>query len=262
MANTINWCQCILCRKSRNEPLVCPANSKRSDAGAGYRSLALNLSEIEELGESPFDFNINELDSGNGIELTLKINNACWHKSCRNQINSAKIKRAVKRKNETEVNSSQVSPTKTRRSSGASAQNNENTEKCFFCDQADDVLHKVSTFQIDNKVRKFATELNDTKLLSKLAAGDMVAIDTTYHKKCIVAFYNRARKHVSGNAGESEKSRLYAIAFAELVSYVEQAKESQDSRPLFTLAELSKLFSSILEDLGLDQESRVHTTRL
>ena len=55
---------------------MCLANFEQSDAGA---------SEIEELGENPFDFNINGLDSGNGIELTLKINDACWHKSCRNQ---------------------------------------------------------------------------------------------------------------------------------------------------------------------------------
>ena len=130
---------------------MCPANSKRSDAGAGYRSLALNLSEIEELGESPFDFNINELDSGNGIELTLKINNACWHKSCRNQINSAKIKRAVKRKNETEVNSSQVSPTKTRRSSGASAQNNENQKSVSFVAKLMMFYTKCQRFKLTTK---------------------------------------------------------------------------------------------------------------
>ena len=43
----IDWKLCILCRTESNEHLVCPANSKRKDVGAGYESLALSLSQLE-----------------------------------------------------------------------------------------------------------------------------------------------------------------------------------------------------------------------
>lgn len=263
MAKEIDWKLCILCRTKTSEPLVCPANSKRKDAGAGYKSLALNLSQLQELEEKPFGIDINDLDSGDGIESTLSSNHACWHKSCRNKINSTEVKRVAKRKRDSEDNSSKPSPVKTRRSiSNVDDVEKKQDNQCLFCDKSDGILHKASTFQIDNKVRKYATELHGTKLLSKLAAGDMVAIDATYHAKCIVAFYNRARRKYRESIEDHENSRLHAIAFAELVSYIEEFKECQESLPLFTLAELSKLYSTILDDLGADQASRIHTTRL
>ena len=33
----IDWKLYVLCRTITREPLVCPANSKRKDAGAGYK---------------------------------------------------------------------------------------------------------------------------------------------------------------------------------------------------------------------------------
>ena len=34
----INWARCIICQVDKDEPLQCPANSKRSNVGAGYQS--------------------------------------------------------------------------------------------------------------------------------------------------------------------------------------------------------------------------------
>ena len=50
---------------------------------------------------------------------------------------------------------------------------------CILCDSPAGThgLHRASTFDIDFKVQKYATKLNDTCLLSKLSAGDIVAID-------------------------------------------------------------------------------------
>ena len=145
----------MLCRTTTSEPLVCPANSKRKDAGAGYNTLALHLSQLQELDENPFAFDVSELDSGDGIESTLSNNNACWHKSCRNKINSTEIKRVAKRKRDNEDDSSKLSPVKTTRSVGHS--NEKYNEQCLFCDQSDGNLHKASTIQIDTKNRKYAT---------------------------------------------------------------------------------------------------------
>ena len=259
----IDWKLCILCRTESNEHLVCPANSKRKDVGAGYESLALSLSQLEQLAVKPFNIEFCELDNGEGIASTLSINKACWHKSCRNKINSTEIKRTAKRKAESDEGcSSKQSPVKTRRSIGGAADKGSESH-CLFCDKSDGDLHEASTKQIDEKVRKYATELRDSKLLAKLAAGsDMVAIDAVYHTKCIVAFYNRARRLYGETEDNKENRRQYAIAFAELVSYLEAFREVQDTLPVFTLAELSKLYSLILENLGAEQPSRIHTTRL
>ena len=64
-----------------------------------------------------------------------------------------------------------------RRSSSENRPNMQNV--CILCDSPAGThgLHRASTFDIDFKVQKYATKLNDTCLLSKLSAGDIVAID-------------------------------------------------------------------------------------
>ena len=172
---------CILCRKPSIEPLVCPEKSKRKDTGAGYLSLASNLSQLHKA--NPFGFDKNELDDGSGIASTLTVNKACWHKSCRNKINTTEVKRAAKRKEDNEEDNDSIkSVAKTRR---LTEDKSIFESRCFFCDKPGGNLHRASTLEVDTKVRKYATELNDTSLLTKLAAGDMVAIDAIYHTKCI-----------------------------------------------------------------------------
>ena len=65
---------------------------------------------------------------------------------------------------------------------------------CFFCNEpaGSAGLHKASTYNIDANVRRCAVEVEDTALLAKLAAGDMIAIDTMYHHNCLCSLYNRA----------------------------------------------------------------------
>lgn len=52
------------------------------------------------------------------------------------------------------------------------------------------------------------------------------------------------------------------MAFAELVSYIEELQTDEDIAPGFKLADLNRLYSSRLEKLGLKQYSRVHSTKL
>ena len=68
--------------------------------------------------------------------------------------------------------------------------------QCFVCRQpaGTDGVHEVPTFQMDRKVRDGATILEDTELLGRLRAGDMVAQDAKYHKKCLSVLHNRVRK--------------------------------------------------------------------
>ena len=51
-------------------------------------------------------------------------------------------------------------------------------KRCFFCEQdlTQAVKYKrvAATFALDKRVRQYATDLGDSRLLTKLAGGDMV----------------------------------------------------------------------------------------
>ena len=61
--------------------------------GSGYSSLAENLMEFYELGQWPIQ--LERLDEGQGIEMTMVANNALYHHSCRLKYNNTKLKRAT-----------------------------------------------------------------------------------------------------------------------------------------------------------------------
>lgn len=77
------------------------------------------------------------------------------------------------------------SPVKARRSS---VPRFHGESHCFFCDTVDSQLnlHAASTLEVDQKVRECAFLLNDSKLIAKLSAGDLIAIEARYHAKCLV----------------------------------------------------------------------------
>lgn len=207
----------------------------------------------------PVDIRLEQLDAGNGIEATLIENTAAWHKTCRNKISSLNLERALKRKNEA---SKGPSPIKTRRCSSDSSQK-EHVNTCIFCDNVAGSagLHKASTFELDFKVRKCATELNDSRLLTKLAGGDMVAIDAQYHTKCLAKLYKSAQQLKKDTPGSVRESSLYGIAFAELISHIETFRDSTEMSPVFSMTELRSLYSRRLEKLGI-KSPQIHTTRL
>ena len=91
----------------------------------------------------------------------------------------------------------------------------------------------------------------------------MVALEVKYHVKCLVVFYNRARK-VRNKQQETGKleDEMDAIVFAELVMYIEEARFEESTAPLFKLADIAQLYSSRLQQLGVKNEKRMHTTRL
>ena len=107
--------------------------------------------------------------------------------------------------------------------------------------------------------RAVSTRLQERKLLTKVAAGDMPAIDSYYHTGCLTALHNRLTS-ISPKEEENITTQisLKAIALAELVAYIEDnAKQT-----VFKLSDLSKLYSSRLEQLGAYVLERVNSTRL
>ena len=105
------------------------------------------------------------------------------------------------------------------------------------------------------------TELEDTFLLSKLALGDMIALEAKYHGRCLVGLYNRARKARTMHVSE-DHADLHGIAFAELMAYTEDFQMEEGVAPIFKLADLAHLYKLRLEQLGVAIEGRVHTSRL
>ena len=134
----------------------------------------------------------------------------------------------------------------------------------FFCSKpaGDEIFHEAATFQLDNTVRKFAELLEETELLAKLSAGDMVALEAKYHQKCLRDLYHRARKHKSKEILETdEEITIMGIVFAEIVMYIEEAR-NYESAPVFKLADLADLYKSRMEQHGIKLNNKVNTTRL
>lgn len=94
----INWDLCFLCQKgSTKDNMRCPSiQSKRSNIMAGYETLEKNIKEFKALNKLPFVLN-NKLFESENMSETLNKNNAKWHVSCGNKINSKEIVRAKKR---------------------------------------------------------------------------------------------------------------------------------------------------------------------
>ena len=109
--------------------------------------------------------------------------------------------------------------------------------QCLFCRQPAGTVgvHEVGTFKIENKVRDWATILEDTELLGRLSAGDMVAQDAKYHKKCLSVVHNRVRKAVSeGPKYKANEREVSGIVFAVL--YIEEARLDEETAQVFKLA--------------------------
>ena len=53
-----------------------------------------------------------------------------------------------------------------------------------------------------------------------------------------------------------------AGSMAELIIYIEEARSENDGLPIFKLADLASMYTSRLQQLGVNLPDRVHTTRL
>ena len=238
--------------------------SKRADKGSGYTSLADHLIQFNDLGQLPSTLLIGRLDEGHGIEAAMVENKAQYHQTCRLKYNETMLKRAKKRACSEDPD--QQSECKLRRSQPIRAPEMRQ-DICFFCRQpaGNEGLREAATFKLDNRVRTAATLLQDTELLGRLSAGDMVAIEAKYHARCLLGLYHRVRKaNLEGleDNGQGHAASTSGVVFAELVLYIEESRQHHESAPVFKLAELSQLYKSRMEQLGVEVDSRVHSTRL
>jgi len=198
LRSDIDWSLCCLCQSETRDKLVCPADSKKDDVSAGYRTLAENLSSFRELGEIPSNLKLMRLDKGEGVESILVSNHARFHKVCKEKYNQIKLQRLQKRRSAETASETGDDPeesgAKRTRSTLDTTHVMKETRR-FICDELSTMeeLSEARPTNLDSHVRECAAQLNDSKLLAKLSRGDVIAIEAKYHKKCLVALYNRLR---------------------------------------------------------------------
>ena len=89
----------------------------------------------------------------------------------------------------------------------------------------------------------------------------LMAQDAMYHLCCLVSLYNRARETKAASDSNPEALN-HGIAFAELVSYIEDALTDTEVAPIFKLADLVSLYATRLKQLGTNKESHIPSTKL
>ena len=170
-------------------------------------------------------------------------NNALYHQACKLKYNNTKLQRAEKRTfvTEGEINVAPGACKRTRFHSRSSSTEEAEEVQCFFCRQpaGTDGVPEVATFQMDSKIRDWATIPEYTKLLGRLSAGGMVVQDAKYHNKCLSVLHNRVRKAESeGPKYKANEREVSGIVFAELVLYIEEARLVEETAHVFKLANL------------------------
>ena len=255
-----DWTICVFCQLDTKESLISPTDR-------GYETIADNITQFSNLDSMPIKINLARLDHGNGIQSTLKEQNAKWHKSCYQKFSHTKLERAKrKHKSEEDGTASKRIFTRSTSSGGDTASGGtvgSNCPKCFFCSQQEtkEKLCEVCTFQVDYRVRKCAHDLQDENLLAKLSAGDLIAQEAKYHAKCLTNLYNRACAKVSQDQDASDDQICKGIALAELISYTEEKRQDEDVK-VFRLADLVNLYTDRLNQLGVDVTARVNSKHL
>ena len=98
-------------------------------------------------------------------------------------------------------------------------------------------------------------------LLAKLSVGDLISQEAVYHAKCLVSLYRKASRYVPKNVEESEDNRIHGIVLAELITFIEESQTATETVPVFKLADLAKMYTRRLGQLGVDA-GRLKTTNL
>lgn len=257
-----DWNKCCLCQIDKDEDLKSPPTRYETDRdNDGYVMLARNIPLFNGIHQMPIKLDPNRLDQGNGIEESLRVNNAKYHQSCRLSFSNSKLERARKRSAATNISDDAHSvPTKKRRGSLED-------KVCFLCEKEAPIseLRHAMTMDLDKRLNECARNLNDVRLMTRLSGGDIVAQELKYHRSCLTTLYNRERAHFSSQSNQEKmttrENEAHPIVFSELLVYIVESKIGTDGPKVFRLADLVCLYNQRLLQLGIDTPN-VNSTRL
>ncbi len=83
---------------------------------------------------------------------------------------------------------------------------------------------------------------------AKLSTGDLIAQEAKYHPQCLASLYNKVRDTKEPESSVDDIN--HGIAFAGLVSYIEEVRMDSFIAPVFKLMDLVNLYRTRLEQLG------------
>ena len=147
----IHWGLCFLCQEVTKEPVSNPAWS--TNANNGYVTLANNLTEVNKIGNLPFDIDVSLLSNKRDLENVLAEQKAVWHKTCYSKCNDQKLQRAQKKAQKRSQNKavlSEDSLVKIRKSSRSSI----SEEVCLFCEFPGSKLNPLSKLTAETHTKK------------------------------------------------------------------------------------------------------------
>ena len=241
-----NWAKCCLCQKDKKEDLKSPASNPATREKDGYHNIATNVPLFLVINSLLIALDPERLDEGNGIEETLRDNNAMYHQSCRSLFSNTKLERARKRS---------VCKSAGLFGEGRSKKQRKSVSKdvCFLCDEEEKegVLRKASAMKLNERLNQCSRILIDGKLLALLSAGDAVAQDLMYHAKCLASLYKRVRSisydrvlEISSQLRETvvdkylEEGIVCSLGLKKGIFTV-SAMDNTDHNPTFTTAQSS-----------------------
>ena len=199
--------------------LVCSADYSDRFKGAGYKTIGEALQAFNDLGCLPKDVNLTRMDDGDGLEQTFVSRRAKFYTACSLKFNKNEIQRATKRKMHA---NDEISPgTKKQFTRQKLFRKEDATAPCLFSDEPatySKPLHKAATLDLDTRVRQYAVNLQDQRLLARLSGGDLFATGAEYHSQCLASLYNRDRDKASTSHDDCDTNTPKRTAFAELIS--------------------------------------------
>ena len=237
----MDWNSCVVCGNS-DGGLICPA--ERPDAEKFYNEFLKNVQGFKELDKLPSTLVITGYETA---EDFIK-HSAKWHQHCRLKYASSKLTRTRERHERAQEETEPSNRKSRRRSSGVLTPTVSKVDLCIFCEGSDGMLHNCSTFNINMELRDMATKLQDTALLSRIAGGDLAAIEAKYHSMCMLRYKNRFRSFERGEEIDSnqmsDQLETESRVFAELVYSMKCGVEN--GKYIFKLCELHALYEERL----------------
>ena len=91
----------------------------------------------------------------------------------------------------------------------------------------------------------------------------MIAQDAMYHRNCLTDLYKKANAAQLDAKYSDSKRHLHGKAFSEVVTYIEEmTMYTPEKKFVFKLSDLNKLYCQRLKELGMEEQGRIHSTRL
>ena len=149
----MDWKVCLICQRCTSEDVRCPLTAPGDDDKSKvYASILANVNKFRRLNQLPVPL---KFEKDITVELLVDYQ-AKWHKSCHLKFNDNKFQRARKRECSRSIDGESM----TQKWFCVQCQSLE-TSKCIFCTKGDAMgqLHEFRTFDVDDNVRRMATDL-------------------------------------------------------------------------------------------------------